>query len=73
MTEIQPATQSKPVEDGAQLLADARDALARYVILPDHECGTAVVLRIAATHAIWSWAHAPRLVIRPGRQSRGDG
>jgi hypothetical protein len=57
-------TKRKPVEDGAQLLADVRAALARYVVLPDPESATAVVLWIAATHAVPAWAHAPRLVIR---------
>jgi hypothetical protein len=57
-------TKPKPPADGAQLLTDVRAALAHYVILPDPESATAVVLWIAATHAVPAWAHAARLVIR---------
>jgi hypothetical protein len=57
-------TKPKPPADGAQLLADVRAALAHYVILPDPESATAVVLWIAATHAVPAWAHAARLVVR---------
>lgn len=58
------ATKPGPVADGAQLLADVRRALAQYVILPDAQSSTAVVLWIAATHAVPAWAHAARLVVR---------
>lgn len=50
--------------DGAELLHQVRQALARYVILPDPESMVGVVLWIAASHAVPAWAHAPRLVIR---------
>jgi len=50
--------------DGAQLLDEVRDTLARYVILPDAPSVVGVVLWIAATHGVPAWAHAPRLVIR---------
>lgn len=50
--------------DGADLLHQVRQALARYVILPDPESMTGVVLWIAASHAVPAWTHAPRLVIR---------
>ena len=49
---------------GAGLLAEVRDALTRYVVLPSEEAADAVTLWIAATHAQKSWAHAARLVIR---------
>jgi len=50
--------------DGAQLLDEVRDTLARYVILPDSPSVVGVVQWIAATHGVPAWAHAPRLVIR---------
>lgn len=50
--------------EGSDLLHQVRDALARYVVLPSPEAATGVVLWIAATHAVPSWGHAPRLVIR---------
>ncbi|MEU0315914.1 DUF3631 domain-containing protein [Nocardioides sp. NPDC006273] len=49
---------------GELLLNEVREALARYVILPDEHAATGVVLWIAATHAVPAWAHAARLVIR---------
>ncbi|MFJ9392144.1 DUF3631 domain-containing protein [Nocardioides sp. NPDC101246] len=49
---------------GELLLTEIREALARYVILPDEHSATGVVLWIAATHAVPAWAHAARLVIR---------
>ena len=49
---------------GELLLDEVRDALARYVILPDERSATGVVLWIAATHAVPAWAHAARLVVR---------
>lgn len=49
---------------GELLLNEVRDALAKYVILPDAHSTTGVVLWIAATHAVPAWAHAARLVIR---------
>ena len=49
---------------GELLLNEIREALARYVILPDEHSATGVVLWIAATHAVPAWAHAARLVIR---------
>lgn len=50
--------------DGAALLDEVREALSRYVILPDEHAMTGVVLWIAATHGVPAWAHATRLVIR---------
>ncbi|MEM9654018.1 MAG: DUF3631 domain-containing protein [Actinomycetota bacterium] len=53
-----------PPEDGAELLDQLRQALARYVVLPSPEASTAVTLWITATHAAPAWNTAPRLVIR---------
>jgi hypothetical protein len=50
--------------DGAQLLDDLHALLTRYVVLPSPAATDAVVLWIAATHAIDSIAHATRLVIK---------
>ena len=51
-------------DTGELLLNEVREALGRYVILPDEHAATGVVLWIAATHAVPAWAHAARLVIR---------
>ncbi|MGH3815230.1 MAG: DUF3631 domain-containing protein, partial [Pseudonocardiaceae bacterium] len=51
-------------DDGADLLHQVRQTLARYVILPSAEAAVGVVLWIAATHAVPAWGHAPRLVVR---------
>jgi len=48
---------------GAALLAELHDALTRYVVLPSPEAADAVVLWIAATHAVPAWNCAPRLDI----------
>lgn len=50
--------------DGAALLDLLRSVVKQYVILPNAEALDAVVLWIAATHALPAWACAPRLVIR---------
>ncbi|MEU4390593.1 DUF3631 domain-containing protein [Kribbella sp. NPDC023855] len=50
--------------DGAELLDAVRATVARYVILPSTSAMVAVVLWIAATHAVPAWNCAPRLVIR---------
>ncbi|TDW76424.1 DUF3631 domain-containing protein [Kribbella pratensis] len=50
--------------DGAELLDDVADTIARYVVLPSTSAAIAVVLWIAATHAVPAWNCAPRLVIR---------
>lgn len=50
--------------DGAELLDDVTATVARYVILPSSSAMVAVVLWIAASHAIPAWNCAPRLVIR---------
>jgi hypothetical protein len=50
--------------DGAKLLDEVRAVIGRYVVLPSDAAGVAVVLWIAATHAVSAWNCAPRLVIR---------
>ena len=50
--------------DGAELLDDVAATISRYVILPSTSALIAVVLWIAATHAVPAWNCAPRLVIR---------
>ena len=49
--------------DGAKLLGLVHRALARYVVLPSPEAADAIVLWIAATHAVPAWNCAPRLDI----------
>ena len=49
--------------DGAALLDELRDLLTTYVVLPTAEATDAVVLWIAATHALPAFQHAPRLAI----------
>ena len=50
-----------PADDGAELLGELHAALTRYVVLPSPETADAVVLWIAATHAVPAWNCAPRL------------
>jgi hypothetical protein len=50
--------------NGAELLDEVAAVVARYVILPSPAASVAVVLWIAATHAVPAWNCAPRLVIR---------
>ncbi|GAB3814504.1 DUF3631 domain-containing protein [Kribbella italica] len=50
--------------DGAELLDDVAATIGRYVILPSTSALIAVVLWIAATHAMEAWNCAARLVIR---------
>ena len=52
------------IVDGAALLDRLRETIRQYVILPNTEALDAVVLWIAASHALAAWACAPRLVIR---------
>ncbi|MCX3060731.1 DUF3631 domain-containing protein [Streptomyces beihaiensis] len=66
-----PASGSSTVEDdeppqvgeGAQLLDELRQAIARYVILPSSDALTAVTLWVAATHIQPALQHAPRLAV----------
>ncbi|WP_433298963.1 DUF3631 domain-containing protein [Actinoplanes sp. CA-030573] len=57
-------TRPHRIIEGTAILDRLHEILTRYVILPSPEATDAVVLWIAATHAISAWAHAPRLVIR---------
>lgn len=50
--------------DGAELLDQVEAAICSYVVLPDDHTAAAVVLWIAATHAVPAWNTAPRLVIK---------
>lgn len=56
-------TTDEPI-DGAALLDDVAATISRYVILPSTSALIAVVLWIAATHAMKAWNCAARLVIR---------
>jgi len=51
------------VPAGAELLDDLHAAVTRYVVLPSEHAADAVVLWIAASHALPAWQHAPRLAI----------
>ncbi|MEV0561958.1 DUF3631 domain-containing protein [Dactylosporangium sp. NPDC050588] len=57
-------TTSPETPDGAAILDRLHATITRYVVLPSPEAVDAVVLWIAATHAVAAWAHAARLVIR---------
>ncbi|MEW2622873.1 DUF3631 domain-containing protein [Streptomyces sp. NPDC048106] len=57
------AISSPPLTEGAQILADLRAQIKRYVAMPSEETVTAVALWIAATHLQRAWQHAPRLAI----------
>lgn len=54
----------RPSGVGAALLTELHQALTRYVVLPSTEAADAVVLWVAATHAVPAWEHATRLVIK---------
>lgn len=49
--------------EGAELLDELREAIARYVILPSGEALTAVTLWVAASHIQTALQHAPRLAV----------
>jgi hypothetical protein len=49
--------------DGAGLLGELRQAVARYVVFPSPQAADAVTLWTAATHAQPAWEHAPRLAV----------
>ncbi|RZT15214.1 uncharacterized protein DUF3631 [Kribbella sp. VKM Ac-2569] len=57
--------------DGAELLNDVAATITRYVILPSPAALIAVVLWIAATHAVPAWNCAARLVIRAPQRRCG--
>ncbi|MFJ2806514.1 DUF3631 domain-containing protein [Kitasatospora sp. NPDC087271] len=49
--------------EGAELLAQLKARIARFVILPSEEALDATTLWVAATHLQRSWQHAPRLAV----------
>ncbi|MEV6890774.1 DUF3631 domain-containing protein [Kribbella sp. NPDC051137] len=57
--------------NGAELLDDVAATITRYVILPSPAALIAVVLWIAATHAVPAWNCAARLVIRAPQRRCG--
>lgn len=54
---------ASPASEGAQVLADLRAQIKRYVAMPSEDAVTAVTLWVAATHLQRAWQHAPRLAI----------
>ncbi|MFE4328065.1 DUF3631 domain-containing protein [Streptomyces sp. NPDC056831] len=48
---------------GAELLADLRETIGRYVVLPSEEALNAVTLWVAASHIQPALQHAPRLAV----------
>lgn len=59
-TDLIPDTE--PTE-GAEVLAQLKARVARFVILPSEEALVATTLWVAATHLQKSWQHAPRLAV----------
>ncbi|MFE9428918.1 DUF3631 domain-containing protein [Kitasatospora sp. NPDC006697] len=59
-TDLIPDTE--PTE-GAEVLAQLKARIARFVILPSEEALVATTLWVAATHLQKSWQHAPRLAV----------
>jgi len=57
------ASSAGPLPEGAQILADLRAQIKRYVVMPNDEALAAVTLWTAATHLQRAWQHAPRLAI----------
>ncbi|WP_280691121.1 DUF3631 domain-containing protein [Kitasatospora sp. GAS204B] len=52
-----------PVNGGAEVLAELKALISKYVILPCEEALDAATLWVAATHLQPSWQHAPRLAV----------
>nr|WP_225447404.1 DUF3631 domain-containing protein [Streptacidiphilus sp. PB12-B1b] len=52
-----------PATGGAEVLAELKALIARFVILPSDEALDAATLWVAATHLQPSWQHAPRLAV----------
>ncbi|MFG2822641.1 DUF3631 domain-containing protein [Kitasatospora sp. NPDC048365] len=58
-----------PESSGAALLAELREHISRYAILPSVEALDAVTLWVAATHLQVAWHNAPRLaIVAPARR-----
>ncbi len=58
-----PKVPKPPPTDGLALLDELRHALTTYVVLPNDKATDAVTLRIAATHSLPAFVHAPRFAI----------
>ncbi|MFD8594676.1 DUF3631 domain-containing protein [Kitasatospora sp. NPDC059646] len=59
-TDLMPDTEAT---EGADLLAQLKARIAKFVILPSEEALDAATLWVAATHLQRSWQHAPRLAV----------
>ncbi|MFD9066006.1 DUF3631 domain-containing protein [Kitasatospora purpeofusca] len=59
-TDLMPDTEAT---EGADLLAQLRAQIAKFVILPSGQALDAATLWVAATHLQGSWQHAPRLAV----------
>ncbi|MET9176659.1 DUF3631 domain-containing protein [Kitasatospora aureofaciens] len=59
-TDLMPDTEAT---EGADLLAQLRAQIAKFVILPSEQALDAATLWVAATHLQGSWQHAPRLAV----------
>ncbi|MFJ2186411.1 DUF3631 domain-containing protein [Kitasatospora sp. NPDC087861] len=59
-TDLMPDTEAT---EGADLLAQLRAQIAKFVILPSDQALDATMLWVAATHLQGSWQHAPRLAV----------
>ncbi|WP_405360396.1 DUF3631 domain-containing protein [Kitasatospora sp. NBC_00085] len=59
-TDLVPDTEAT---EGADLLAQLRTQIAKFVILPSQQALDAATLWVAATHLQCSWQHAPRLAV----------
>ncbi|MFB7614748.1 DUF3631 domain-containing protein [Kitasatospora sp. NPDC056181] len=59
-TDLMPDTEAT---EGADLLAQMRAQIAKFVILPSDQALDATTLWVAATHLQGSWQHAPRLAV----------
>lgn len=57
--------------DGAGLLDEVLGAVRRFCVLPSEAVAHAIVLWIAATHALPAFDYAPRLVIRSAEKRSG--
>ena len=63
--------EADPDADGAALLDDVREFLARFVIYPSEEAHTAHTLWIAHTHLMDSWESTPRLAFLSAEPESG--
>ncbi|MCH0557672.1 DUF3631 domain-containing protein [Streptomyces sp. MUM 16J] len=61
--DVMPVSEGSERSEGAQILADLRARIKRFVVMPSEEALTAVTLWVAATHLQPAWQHAPRLAV----------